>query len=36
MSPIGYPAHEFQIRAALADVLGEKKAEFFFDKVRQH
>jgi hypothetical protein len=29
----GYPGCEFQIRAALADVLGPAKSEFFFDKV---
>lgn len=29
----GYPGCEFQIREALADVLGESKASFFFDKV---
>ena len=30
---LGYPGCEFQIRAALADVLGPAKSEFFFDKV---
>ncbi len=29
----GYPGCEFQIRAALADVVGSEKSEFFFDKV---
>jgi hypothetical protein len=29
----GYPGCEFQIRAALAEVLGPIKSEFFFDKV---
>lgn len=29
----GFPGCEFQIRTALADVLGERKAEYFFDKV---
>ena len=29
----GYPGCEFQIRAALADVVGPGKAAFFFDKV---
>jgi hypothetical protein len=29
----GYPGCEFQIRAALAEVVGSTKAEFFFDKV---
>ena len=29
----GYPGCEFQIRAALADVVGKEKSEFFFDKV---
>ena len=29
----GYPGCEFQIRAALADVVGQEKSEFFFDKV---
>ncbi|OJT05874.1 hypothetical protein TRAPUB_3287 [Trametes pubescens] len=28
----GYPGCEFQIRAALAEVLGTQKSEFFFDK----
>jgi hypothetical protein len=30
----GYPGCEHQIRLALADVLGQDKSEFFFDKVR--
>ena len=30
----GYPGCEFQIRAALHDVLGPEKCDFFFDKVR--
>lgn len=29
----GYPGCEFQIRAALADVVGQEKSDFFFDKV---
>ena len=29
----GFPGCEFQIREALAEVLGEDKTEFFFDKV---
>lgn len=29
----GYPGCEFQIRAALAEVVGPIKSEFFFDKV---
>lgn len=32
----GYPGCEFQIREALAEVLGEKKSEFFFDKFLEH
>jgi hypothetical protein len=28
----GYPGCEYQIREALADVLGEDKSNFFFDK----
>jgi hypothetical protein len=31
----GYPGCEFQIRDALASVIGEEKSEFFFDKVRE-
>jgi hypothetical protein len=30
----GYPGCEFQIRDALAFVIGQEKSEFFFDKVR--
>ena len=29
----GFPGCEFQIRAALAEVVGGKRAEYFFDKV---
>jgi hypothetical protein len=29
----GYPGCEFQIRTALAEVVGPTKSEFFFDKV---
>ena len=29
----GYPGCEFQIRAALAEVVGTEKCELFFDKV---
>lgn len=29
----GYPGCEFQIRDALAGVVGQEKSEFFFDKV---
>lgn len=29
----GYPGCEFQIREALAEVVGAKKSELFFDKV---
>ncbi|KAL5514139.1 XYL5_2 [Sanghuangporus baumii] len=32
----GYPGCEFQIREALADVLGESKAAFFFDKFLEY
>ncbi|KDR73666.1 hypothetical protein GALMADRAFT_626014 [Galerina marginata CBS 339.88] len=32
----GYPGCEFQIREALAEVLGEQKAEFFFDKFLEY
>ncbi|KAI0067491.1 glycoside hydrolase family 5 protein [Artomyces pyxidatus] len=32
----GYPGCEYQIREALAEVLGEQKAEFFFDKFLEH
>lgn len=30
----GYPAHEYQMRAAVKEVLGQEKYEYFFDKVR--
>ena len=29
----GYPGCEFQIREALAEVIGSEKSELFFDKV---
>lgn len=29
----GYPGHEHQARAALLNVLGREKYDFFFDKV---
>ena len=29
----GYPGCEFQIREELANVIGQEKSEFFFDKV---
>lgn len=29
----GFPGREYQIRQALAEVLGKEKAQFFFDKV---
>ncbi|EMD35775.1 glycoside hydrolase family 5 protein [Gelatoporia subvermispora B] len=32
----GYPGCEFQIREALAEVLGKEKSEFFFDKFLEH
>ncbi|TFK68907.1 glycoside hydrolase family 5 protein [Pluteus cervinus] len=32
----GYPACEFHIRDALAGVIGEKKADFFFDKFLEY
>jgi len=32
----GYPGCEFQIRDALAEVLGKQKSEFFFDKFLEH
>ncbi|KAI0693063.1 glycoside hydrolase superfamily [Cytidiella melzeri] len=32
----GYPACEFQVREALATVIGEQKAFFFFDKVLEY
>ena len=28
----GFPGREYQIREALAEVLGEEKSKFFFDK----
>ena len=30
----GYPGCEFQIRAELANVVGQEKSDLFFDKVR--
>jgi len=32
----GYPGCEFQIRAALADVVGKEKSELFFDKFLEY
>ncbi|KZT00001.1 glycoside hydrolase family 5 protein [Laetiporus sulphureus 93-53] len=32
----GYPGCEFQIRAALADVIGKEKSEFFYDKFLEY
>lgn len=32
----GYPGHEHEHRAALADVLGETRAKFFFDKFLEY
>ncbi|EKM51309.1 glycoside hydrolase family 5 protein [Phanerochaete carnosa HHB-10118-sp] len=32
----GYPGCEYQIRAALADVVGQDKSEFFFDKFLEY
>ncbi|KAA1470951.1 glycoside hydrolase family 5 protein [Dentipellis sp. KUC8613] len=32
----GFPGCEYQIREALAEVLGEEKAEFFFDQFLEH
>ncbi|KAH9840771.1 glycoside hydrolase [Rhodofomes roseus] len=32
----GYPGCEFQIRAALAEVVGNEKSEFFFDKFLEY
>lgn len=29
----GYPGHEHQFREGLAGVIGQDKADFFFDKV---
>jgi hypothetical protein len=30
----GYPGHEYEMRAAMLEVLGREKYDFFFDKVR--
>jgi hypothetical protein len=30
---VGYPGSEFDIRAAMADVVGQAKSDYFFDKV---
>ncbi|PCH34761.1 glycoside hydrolase family 5 protein [Wolfiporia cocos MD-104 SS10] len=32
----GYPGCEFQIREALAEVLGKEKSEYFFDRFLEH
>lgn len=32
----GYPGHEYQVRAALRNVLGEEKYEYFFDKFLEY
>lgn len=32
----GYPAQEFQHRAAMLEVLGQEKYEFFFDKFLEY
>ncbi|KAF5350113.1 hypothetical protein D9756_009212 [Leucocoprinus leucothites] len=32
----GFPGCEYQIREALSDVLGQSKADFFFDKYLEH
>ncbi|KAF8197542.1 glycoside hydrolase family 5 protein [Pholiota molesta] len=32
----GYPGCEFQVREALAEAIGEQKAEFFFDRFLEH
>ncbi|KAH9939769.1 glycoside hydrolase [Epithele typhae] len=32
----GYPGCEFQIREALAEVIGKEKSEYFFDKFLEH
>ncbi|KZS99999.1 glycoside hydrolase family 5 protein [Laetiporus sulphureus 93-53] len=32
----GFPGCEFQIRAALAEVIGQQKSEFFFDRFLEH
>jgi len=29
----GYPGHEHEMRAAMLEVLGQEKYDFFFDKV---
>lgn len=29
----GYPGHESEMRAAMLEVLGQEKYDFFFDKV---
>ncbi|TFK51286.1 glycoside hydrolase [Heliocybe sulcata] len=33
---VGYPSVEFQIREALAEVIGPQKSEFFFDKFLEY
>jgi hypothetical protein len=30
---VGYPGHEFEFRESMTEVLGEEKANFFFDKL---
>ncbi len=30
----GFPGHEHEMRAALLEVLGREKYDFFFDRVR--
>jgi len=35
-SRTGYPGHEFQHRAAMLQVLGKEKQEFFFDKFLEY
>jgi hypothetical protein len=32
----GFPGHEHEHRAAMLEVLGQEKYEFFFDKVKPH
>lgn len=32
----GYPGHEHEHRAAMAEVLGEEKAQYFFDRLIHH
>jgi len=32
----GYPGHESQFRAAMLDVLGKEKQEYFFDKFLEY